>query len=275
MTPPRSERPRIAPQLSLAVSVKAAAAFAGVGESGLRPRAGRSGRQRTRRAGPGPAPPDSTRRAAGAGRSRATTHLWWVDRDLFPGRLAIRHVLPAQLRIGAHIGYAVHPQHRCRGHATAMLGAALPVTAELGSESVLLTCAGPGRRPRGGPAGRAGRLRRHGLGEARIGGPGRPRRPAGAHGPRPAETVVRRGAGRQRGRRDHRARRRHRCAARGLAGGPSTPVVPAGPPRSLAARRNGPSRAGGGCSRPCTKALTSTSAASHCAPGRSSSVPRP
>jgi predicted acetyltransferase len=71
-----------------------------------------------------------------------TTHLWWVDGEKFLGRLTIRHRLapePAGSRNG-HIGYEVRPSARRQGHATAMLGAALPWARRLGLESVLLTC---------------------------------------------------------------------------------------------------------------------------------------
>ncbi|MFD8702811.1 GNAT family N-acetyltransferase [Kitasatospora sp. NPDC059648] len=57
------------------------------------------------------------------------------------GRLAIRHRLTPKLeRVGGHIGYDVRPGARRRGHATAMLAAALPVAAALGVSKALLTC---------------------------------------------------------------------------------------------------------------------------------------
>jgi predicted acetyltransferase len=71
-----------------------------------------------------------------------TTYLWWLESDEFLGRLSIRHRLapgPAGPRNG-HIGYEVRPSARRQGHATAMLGAALPHARRLGLESVLLTC---------------------------------------------------------------------------------------------------------------------------------------
>ncbi|WP_066944881.1 GNAT family N-acetyltransferase [Streptomyces lushanensis] len=69
------------------------------------------------------------------------TTLWYVDGDTFLGRLAIRHRLNPFLReLGGHIGYAVRPSARRRGHATAMLAAAVPVARGLGIESVLVTC---------------------------------------------------------------------------------------------------------------------------------------
>lgn len=71
-----------------------------------------------------------------------TTTLWYVaDGDTFLGRLAIRHRLtPRLLEWGGLVGYDVRPSARRRGHATAMLRAALPVARDLGLDSVLLTC---------------------------------------------------------------------------------------------------------------------------------------
>lgn len=69
------------------------------------------------------------------------TTLWWVDGDEYIGRIAIRHRLtPFLLDVGGHIGYDVRAGHRRRGHATAMLAAALPVARRLGIESALITC---------------------------------------------------------------------------------------------------------------------------------------
>lgn len=70
-----------------------------------------------------------------------STTLWWVDGAEYLGRIAIRHRLtPALLEVGGHIGYDVRRSQRGRGHATAMLGAALPVAYELGIDPVLITC---------------------------------------------------------------------------------------------------------------------------------------
>jgi predicted acetyltransferase len=70
-----------------------------------------------------------------------STHLWWVEGDEFLGRVHIRHRLTPFLRdVGGHVGYHVVPPQRRRGHATAMLAAALPVAASLGLECLLLTC---------------------------------------------------------------------------------------------------------------------------------------
>ena len=70
-----------------------------------------------------------------------STTLWWVQDDEYLGRVAIRHRLTAHLLdIGGHIGYDVRPSARRRGHATAMLRAALPVAHRLGIASALITC---------------------------------------------------------------------------------------------------------------------------------------
>jgi predicted acetyltransferase len=69
------------------------------------------------------------------------TNLWWISGPEYLGRLAIRHRLtPSLLEVGGHIGYDVRPTARRRGHATAMLAAALPVAYRLGIERVLITC---------------------------------------------------------------------------------------------------------------------------------------
>jgi predicted acetyltransferase len=70
-----------------------------------------------------------------------STTLWWVEGEEYLGRLAIRHRLtPRLLDLGGHIGYDVKPSARRRGHATAMLAAALPVTHALGIDPALVTC---------------------------------------------------------------------------------------------------------------------------------------
>jgi len=69
------------------------------------------------------------------------TMLWWVDGAEFLGRISIRHQLTEALRqLGGHIGYDVRPTARRRGHATAMLRAALPVAARIGIDPALVTC---------------------------------------------------------------------------------------------------------------------------------------
>lgn len=69
------------------------------------------------------------------------TTLWYVEDDHYLGRLAIRHRLtPRLLEWAGHIGYDVRPTARRRGHATAMLFAALPIAYRLGIDRVLITC---------------------------------------------------------------------------------------------------------------------------------------
>jgi predicted acetyltransferase len=69
------------------------------------------------------------------------TTLWWVDGEQMLGRLAIRHRLTPTLEsVGGHIGYAVRPSARRKGHATAMLAAALPRANSLGITQALVTC---------------------------------------------------------------------------------------------------------------------------------------
>lgn len=71
----------------------------------------------------------------------AATTLWWIEGGTYLGRIAIRHELtPWLLEQGGHIGYDVRPAARRRGHATAMLRAALPVAAGLGITNALVTC---------------------------------------------------------------------------------------------------------------------------------------
>jgi predicted acetyltransferase len=76
----------------------------------------------------------------GLGDPVPTTHLWWVDGSDYLGRIIIRHRLTAASRAGGHIGYWVSPRHRRRGHASAMLGAALPVAAQLGLDTAIACC---------------------------------------------------------------------------------------------------------------------------------------
>jgi predicted acetyltransferase len=69
------------------------------------------------------------------------TMLWWVSGDEYLGQISIRHRLTVRLReIGGHIGHDIRPSARRRGHATAMLAAALPVARSLGINPALLTC---------------------------------------------------------------------------------------------------------------------------------------
>jgi predicted acetyltransferase len=67
--------------------------------------------------------------------------LWWVDGIEYLGRLGLRHRLNEKLlERGGHIGYDVRQSARRRGHATAMLRAALPIAAAMGIERALVTC---------------------------------------------------------------------------------------------------------------------------------------
>ena len=69
------------------------------------------------------------------------TVLWYIDGETYLGRLSIRHRLTDfLLSVGGHIGYVVRPSARHRGHASAMLSAALPVVRNLGIDPVLITC---------------------------------------------------------------------------------------------------------------------------------------
>jgi predicted acetyltransferase len=69
------------------------------------------------------------------------TNLWWTEGNEYLGRLSIRHWLTSRLlTIGGHIGYDVRPTARRRGHATAMLAAALPMAHELGIDPALVMC---------------------------------------------------------------------------------------------------------------------------------------
>jgi predicted acetyltransferase len=69
------------------------------------------------------------------------TVLWWVAGDEYLGRLSIRHRLtPHLLYHGGNIGFEVRPSARRRGHATAMLAAALPLAAALGIDPARIDC---------------------------------------------------------------------------------------------------------------------------------------
>lgn len=69
------------------------------------------------------------------------TELWLVEGDEYLGRVSLRHELTdALLTWGGHIGYAVRPSARRRGHASAALRGMLAVAAERGIDPVLVTC---------------------------------------------------------------------------------------------------------------------------------------
>jgi predicted acetyltransferase len=74
-----------------------------------------------------------------------TTHLWMITddsgEDEVVGRISLRHALtPWLLEVGGHIGYAVRPSARRRGHATAALALMLDVAASHGIDPALVTC---------------------------------------------------------------------------------------------------------------------------------------
>ena len=69
------------------------------------------------------------------------TYLWMVDDDEVVGRISLRHTLtPWLLEVAGHIGYAVRPTARRRGHATRALALMLPVARARGIADVLVTC---------------------------------------------------------------------------------------------------------------------------------------
>jgi predicted acetyltransferase len=69
------------------------------------------------------------------------TWFWYVDEDVYLGRIQVRHRLTDHLRDhGGHIGYGIRPAARRRGHAAAMLREVLPHARALGLERVLVTC---------------------------------------------------------------------------------------------------------------------------------------
>lgn len=71
----------------------------------------------------------------------AASTWWWVKGNEYLGRIALRHRLDARLlEQGGHIGYDVRPSARRRGHATAMLAAALSEARALAIDRVLVTC---------------------------------------------------------------------------------------------------------------------------------------
>jgi predicted acetyltransferase len=90
---------------------------------------------------------------------------WWVAGDEYLGRLAIRHRLtPHLLEEGGNIGFEVRPSARRRGHATAMLAAALPLAAALGIDLARLDCDEGNSASRRVIEGNGGRLERRAAG---------------------------------------------------------------------------------------------------------------
>jgi predicted acetyltransferase len=71
----------------------------------------------------------------------AATELWMDEGGEYVGRISVRHELNELLHEwGGHIGYAVRPSARRRGHATAALLDVLELCAERGIDPVLVTC---------------------------------------------------------------------------------------------------------------------------------------
>ncbi len=69
------------------------------------------------------------------------TYLWMVEDGEVLGRISLRHELTPWLReVGGHIGYAVRPSGRRRGHATRALALMLTRSAARGMDRVLVTC---------------------------------------------------------------------------------------------------------------------------------------
>lgn len=69
------------------------------------------------------------------------TELWMADGEEYVGRITLRHQLTEALFTwGGHIGYAVRPSARRRGHASAALREMLDVSRRLGVDPVLVTC---------------------------------------------------------------------------------------------------------------------------------------
>ena len=69
------------------------------------------------------------------------TYLWMVSGQEVVGRISFRHELtPWLLEMGGHIGYAVRPGARRRGHATRAVTLMLPICRERGLAQVLITC---------------------------------------------------------------------------------------------------------------------------------------
>lgn len=81
---------------------------------------------------------DAERRPPGA---LPVSHLWWVEGDEYLGRISVRQRdSDWVLNHGGHFGYDVRPSARRRGHATAMLRAAMPVARGFGLTRAFANC---------------------------------------------------------------------------------------------------------------------------------------
>lgn len=70
----------------------------------------------------------------------STTYLYIKDKQVM-GMISIRHSLNTYLRkVGGHIGYSVHPQHRRQGYATFMLQEAIAICRQQNIMPILITC---------------------------------------------------------------------------------------------------------------------------------------
>jgi len=78
------------------------------------------------------------------------------------------HITDALRRVGGHIGYDIVPSARQRGHATAMVRAALPIAARMGIDPALVTCDIDNVASRKVIEGNGGRLWQAGDGKLRF-----------------------------------------------------------------------------------------------------------
>jgi predicted acetyltransferase len=70
-----------------------------------------------------------------------STTWFGVQGRVLVGNINLRHQLTPGLEIfGGHVGYAVHPQHRNKGHASRMLQLLLPKASGFGLQRLLFTC---------------------------------------------------------------------------------------------------------------------------------------
>ena len=67
----------------------------------------------------------------------------WIWDDAFCGTINVRHQLGTEAlppHVSGHVGYAIVPWRRRRGHATRALALLLPLARELGLPRLLITC---------------------------------------------------------------------------------------------------------------------------------------